>query len=313
MRLIRFATKDGSTVGALCDGVVRALQDPHPGTGPLTLSDVILRWASSGALPEIGPTIAPVEDLVILAPDTGTRRNVFCVGKNYWDHAAEFARSGFDTGALSTEWMPGEPVIFTKPMSAIADPEVPMKPHEGLTDSLDYEAELAVVIGHPVRGIDRDTAMTHVFGYTIINDVTARDLQQRHQQWFLGKSLDGSSPMGPVVVTADELDPGDLAVRCWVNGELRQDARTSDLLHDVPSLISCIARGTALVPGDIIATGTPAGVGIGFDPPRFLAPGDLITIEIEGIGILQNPVGRYPSKRFRGDDLATSSRETHVG
>ncbi|HZO94855.1 MAG TPA: fumarylacetoacetate hydrolase family protein [Candidatus Baltobacteraceae bacterium] len=225
------------------------------------------------------------------APIPRPRRNVMCVGKNYREHAAEFGRSGFDSSAGSDAAAPPDvPIIFTKvPESVIADGAAIRYP-EGVSDALDYEAELAVVIGREGRGIARERAYEHVFGYTIVNDVTARDWQQRHKQWFLGKSFDTFCPMGPWIVTADELDVSDLAVRCRVNGELRQDARTRDLIFDVPALIATISAGITLYPGDVIATGTPAGVGIGFRPPRYLARGDEIRIDIEGIGTLTNRV-----------------------
>jgi 2-keto-4-pentenoate hydratase/2-oxohepta-3-ene-1,7-dioic acid hydratase in catechol pathway len=159
-----------------------------------------------------------------------------------------------------------------------------------VSKQLDYEAELAVVVGRGGRGISRAQAYSHVWGYTIVNDVTARDLQAKHKQWFLGKSLDTFCPIGPWLVTADEINPTSLQVRCWVNGELRQDANTADLIFDIPALIETISAGITLLPGDVIATGTPAGVGIGFDPPRFLQPGDRIDIDIEGIGRLSNSV-----------------------
>ncbi len=162
--------------------------------------------------------------------------------------------------------------------------------HAGLTEQLDYEAELAVVIGKGGSAIRRADAEAHVWGYVIANDITARDLQLRHRQWFLGKSLDTSCPMGPWIATADELDAGGLSIRCWVNDELRQDANTGELIFDIPTLIETISAGLTLEPGDIISTGTPAGVGIGFDPPRFLKRTDTVKIEIEGLGSLINTV-----------------------
>ena len=156
---------------------------------------------------------------------------------------------------------------------------------------MDYEAELAVVIGKGGRGISKENALDHVWGYTIINDMTARDWQKRHKQWHLGKSFDTFGPMGPVVVTADDIDASNLDLKCWINGELRQNTNTRDLIFDIPTLIETISAGITLVPGDIIATGTPEGVGIGFNPPRFLKRGDVVAIEIEGIGLLENEVG----------------------
>ena len=227
----------------------------------------------------------------LLAPIPWPRRNVFCVGKNYHDHAAEFAKSGFDTSAAKGEMAPEFPVIFTKPPSSVIADGDTVQRFAGVTDQLDYEAELAVVIGRPGRGIAREEALNHVWGYTIVNDVTARDLQQRHRQWFLGKSMDTFCPMGPWIVTADEVgDPATLDVKCRVNGELRQHANTRDLIFDIPSIIATISAGITLLPGDVIATGTPAGVGIGFKPPKFLRPGDEMKIEIDRIGTLTNRV-----------------------
>jgi len=157
-----------------------------------------------------------------------------------------------------------------------------------ITSSLDYEVELAVIIGRGGRGIRKSEAMRHVWGYTIINDVTARDWQRKHKQWFLGKSFDTFCPMGPIAVTADELDAGNLEVKCWVNGELRQNANTRDLIFDIPSLMATISAGLTLKPGDVIATGTPAGVGLGFNPPKFLRPGDKVSISISHLGTLTN-------------------------
>ena len=227
----------------------------------------------------------------LLAPIPWPRRNVFCVGKNYHEHAAEFAHSGFDTSAAKGETEPEFPVVFTKPPSSvIADGEA-VQAFAQATQQLDYEAELAVVIGRPGRAIAPAEALGHVWGYTIINDITARDLQQRHRQWFLGKSMDTFCPMGPWIVTADEVgDPATLDVRCWINGELRQHANTRDLIFDIPTIIATISAGITLLPGDVIATGTPAGVGIGFKPPRFLAPGDVMKITIDRLGTLTNTV-----------------------
>jgi 2-keto-4-pentenoate hydratase/2-oxohepta-3-ene-1,7-dioic acid hydratase in catechol pathway len=160
----------------------------------------------------------------------------------------------------------------------------------GASDQLDYEAELGVIIGKGGRDIASENALNHVFGYVIINDVTARDRQATHKQWFLGKSLDTFCPMGPWIATRDELDGTQLNVKCWINGELRQNANTRDLIFDIPTLISTISAGLTLRPGDVIATGTPAGVGIGFSPPRFLQRGDVMAIEIDGLGRLSNAV-----------------------
>jgi 2-keto-4-pentenoate hydratase/2-oxohepta-3-ene-1,7-dioic acid hydratase in catechol pathway len=237
---------------------------------------------------EAAPQLALAE-VTLLAPFPRPARNIFCVGKNYHEHAREFALSGFDSTAK--EIVPEAPVVFTKPPSAVIGPGDTIPGHLDPTNSVDYEGELAVVIGTGGRGIAKDAAMSHVFGYTIVNDVTSRLLQQKHRQWVLGKGIDGFCPMGPAVLTADQVpDPGKLQLRTWVNGELRQDALVADLIFDIPTLISTISAYITLEPGDVIATGTPVGVGIGFSPPKFLASGDIIRIEITGIGALENQV-----------------------
>ena len=212
------------------------------------------------------------------------------MGKNYHAHAKEFAGSGFDSSAKSGGEIPTAPIIFTKvPECVIANGDSIVVPTE-VSTAIDYEAELAVIIGRGGRRIRKDDAMSHVWGYTVVNDVTARDWQSRHQQWDMGKSFDTFCPMGPWLVSADELDGTDTRVRCWVNDELRQDATTKDFIFDIPTLIETLSAGITLFPGDIIATGTPVGVGIGFKPPRYMKPGDVVRVEIDGIGTLENPV-----------------------
>ena len=224
------------------------------------------------------------------APFPRPGRNIFCVGKNYHEHAREFAQSGFDASAKDV--VPEAPVVFTKPPSSVIATGETIPAHLDPTQSVDYEGELAVVIGKGGRAIATSDAMAHVFGYTIVNDVTSRQLQHKHRQWVLGKGIDGFCPMGPAVMTADQApDPRELHLRTWVNGELRQDARVADLIFDIPTLIGTISSCITLEPGDIIATGTPVGVGIGFNPPKFLRRGDVVRIEIDGIGVLENPVG----------------------
>jgi 2-keto-4-pentenoate hydratase/2-oxohepta-3-ene-1,7-dioic acid hydratase in catechol pathway len=232
----------------------------------------------------------PIAGKRVLAPIAAPRKNIFCVGKNYHAHAKEFSQSGFDTSAAKDEVAPSVPVIFTKPYTTVIGDGADVLSFSDLTSQLDYEIELAVVIGKSGRGISKADALKHVWGYTIINDVTARDMQQTHRQWFLGKSLDTFCPMGPWLVSADEVDPADLDVRCWINGELRQDAHTSDLIFDVPTIIATLSAGMTLHPGDVIATGTPAGVGIGFKPPKFLKSGDVMKLTIDKLGTLTNRV-----------------------
>nr|CAI11231.1 hypothetical protein [Cupriavidus metallidurans CH34] len=232
----------------------------------------------------------PLSQATVLAPIDQPRRNIFCVGKNYHEHAKEFSKSGFDSSAKEGEHAPEAPVVFTKPASTVIGPGKKVPSHPNVTKQLDYEAELAVVIGKAGRAIRKEEAYKHVIGYTIVNDFTARDLQKTHRQWFLGKSLDGFCPMGPYLVTADELDVENLEVKCWINDELRQDSNTSQLIFDIPTLIETLSAGIELQPGDVIATGTPAGVGIGFNPPKFVKAGDVMRIEITGLGTLVNEV-----------------------
>lgn len=231
-----------------------------------------------------------VDSVKIHAPFPRPARNVLCVGKNYHDHAREFHASGFDASA-GTDAIPEVPIMFTKWPSSVIGPGEPIPSANDYTNSTDYEGELAVVIGEGGRNIGQKKAYDHVYGYTIVNDVTARTLQGRHKQWFLGKSLDGYCPMGPCIVTADGIeDVEQLRLLTKVNGELRQDAYVSQLIFDIPTLIETLSKVMTLEPGDLIATGTCAGVGIGFDPPKFLKPGDVVSVTIEPIGTLENPV-----------------------
>jgi 2-keto-4-pentenoate hydratase/2-oxohepta-3-ene-1,7-dioic acid hydratase in catechol pathway len=216
-------------------------------------------------------------DLEVLAPVPRPGK-VVAIGRNYRDHAAE-----------QHEDLPEAPLVFAKFPSSVVGPGADVCWDPGLTAKVDYEAELAVVIGRTAKDVKRDGAIDHVLGYTCLNDVSARDLQFGDGQWTRGKSLDTFCPMGPVLVTTDELgDAGDLAIRCFVNGEERQSARTSDLVHDVATIVSYCSRSFVLEPGDVIATGTPGGVGVFRKPPVFLADGDEMVVEIEGIGRLVN-------------------------
>jgi 2-keto-4-pentenoate hydratase/2-oxohepta-3-ene-1,7-dioic acid hydratase in catechol pathway len=247
-------------------GVACLLHQPH---FPKTLPGVSLR------------------DVELLSPIPLPARNIFCVGKNYHEHAHEFSRSGFDSSAAAGV-IPKHPIIFSKvPESVVANnSDVVIDPK--VSTAIDYEAELAVIIGKPGRSISKQDAFDHVWGYTIVNDVTARDLQGRYSQWLIGKSQDTFCPMGPWAVTKDSFDLEEASVRCFVNGEIRQNAKVSQLIFDIPTIISTLSEGLTLNVGDIIATGTPAGVGIGFDPPRYLKAGDTVRVEIDGIGALEN-------------------------
>ena len=223
------------------------------------------------------------------APIPKPARNILCVGKNYREHAREVQATA--VANADKDGVPEVPLIFTKWTSSVIGPGEPIPSYLDSTQSTDYEGELAVVIGPGGRGIARADAMRHVYGYTIVNDVTSRRLQKLHNQWFIGKSIDGFCPMGPAILTADEIaDVGQLRVRTLVNGDARQDAPVSDLVFDIPTLIETLSRTMTLEPGDIIATGTPAGVGMGFKPPKFLQPGDIVSVTIDPIGTLENPV-----------------------
>ena len=213
-------------------------------------------------------------------------RNVMCLGKNFSEHAEEFAKFNDDA-----EVVPSAPIVFTKAVSALCGPYDDIRVDHDLARALDYETELAVVIGKPGWRISAAEAAKHVAGYSIINDLTARDLQSVHAQWFLGKSLPHASPIGPVVVTPDELEPRESRMlSTLVNGELRQKAQLSGMIVGVEQAIEAISRVVALEAGDIIAMGTPAGVAVSFDPPRYLRNGDVVISEIEGIGRLENRI-----------------------
>jgi 2-keto-4-pentenoate hydratase/2-oxohepta-3-ene-1,7-dioic acid hydratase in catechol pathway len=229
----------------------------------------------------------PLSQVTLEAPIPRPARNIFCVGKNYHAHAAEFAASGFDSSAAAGV-VPAHPIIFSKVPECVVAHHTVVRIDPKVSTAIDYEAELAVIIGTGGRAISRADAMRHVWGYTIINDVTARDLQARHSQWVIGKSQDTFGPMGPWAVSADEVDLATAGIKCWVNGELRQEASFSQLIFDIPTLIETLSAGITLQPGDIIATGTPAGVGIGHKPPVYLTDGDVVRIAVDGIGSLEN-------------------------
>jgi 2-keto-4-pentenoate hydratase/2-oxohepta-3-ene-1,7-dioic acid hydratase in catechol pathway len=228
---------------------------------------------------QAGRVSAPVSRVKLLAPITPLRKNIFCVGRNYAAHARE-------TGGT----LPEAPAFFSKAPTTLLAPQAPIIYHRA-TQELDYEVELAVVIGRRGRDIPAAKALDYVFGYTIMNDVTARDLQRRHQQWFKGKSLDTFGPMGPWIVHRSALpDPQQLSLSLRVNGETRQHSHTSKMLFSVAQLLETLSAGMTIEPGDILATGTPEGVGMGYTPPKYLHVGDVVEAEVEGIGILRNPV-----------------------
>lgn len=290
MRLVTFRDAQGMRIGVLdAVGQVLDLTAADPGL-PGSMLALIAGGPAALDAARAAMEIAPMaKGATLLAPIPRPAKNIFCVGKNYREHAQEFASSGFD--ATAKEVVPEAPVVFTKPPTSVIGPHEPIPSFLDPTQSTDYEGAVAVIIGKAGRGIADADAHAHIFGYTIVNDVTARTLQHRHRQWVLGKGIDGFCPMGPAIVTADAAGvPPRLAISTWVNGELRQRAGIESLIFSIPALIATISAGITLEPGDIIATGTPAGVGIGFDPPRFLRAGDTVRIEVPGIGALENPV-----------------------
>ncbi|MEJ2865129.1 fumarylacetoacetate hydrolase family protein [Actinomycetospora flava] len=289
MKLVTFVADGREAVGRL-DEDDTTVRDLTPVVGEVPLLAIVQDWD------RLGPRVAAAGDLPAVpgarlrAPIPVPRRDLFAVGKNYREHVAEFGRSGYDTPARSED-LPEKPIVFSKATTAVTGPFDDVEAHPAVTSELDYESELAVIVGPGGRGISREDAMRHVWGYTIVNDVTARDVQRDHKQWLLGKSLDTHAPMGPWAVTADEVpDVGALEVSSTVNGEPRQKAPVADLIFDVPELIRVISAGITLLPGDVIATGTPVGVGLGFDPPRFLRPGDVVECAVTGLGALRNTI-----------------------
>jgi len=261
---------------------------PHDMLGLIAMGDTAL--AEVRRAYEAGKARMPLTDVVLRAPIPRPARNIFCVGKNYRDHLKELGPLGAAPGAADAS-MPEVPIFFTKATSTVIGPGEPILAGLDPTQSVDYEGELAVIIGRGGRGIKQSHALDHVYGYTIVNDVTSRRLQTLHHQWFLGKSIDSFCPMGPALVTHDALgDPSTVRVRTHVNEELRQDGSVADMIFPVPVLIETLSRTITLEPGDIIATGTPAGVGMGYSPPRYLQDGDQVAVTIEPIGTLSNSI-----------------------
>ena len=289
MKLITFRSLGTGPAIGILDGeeIVPLASDPGL---PAGMADFVALGAAGlhrAAAVQRSAERIPLDGSRLLAP-IRPRNNVMCVGKNYHEHAREFAGSGFDASAKQA--VPDDPVIFTKALSSLVGPGEDVRVSDDATGTSDYEGELGVVIGPGGHQIPEPRAFDHVYGYTIVNDVTIRDLQKRHVQFFIGKSAATYCPMGPVLVTADEIDDvGSLRVQTRINGELRQDAPVKDLIFDIPRLIASISAAVRLEAGDVIATGTPAGVGIGFTPPRFLVPGDRMEVTIDPIGTLANP------------------------
>lgn len=278
MKLVTCLYKGAERVGALAEEGVVLLPYPDMNT--------LIESLPPAALAVTGKPV-PLEDVTLLAPIPRPRQDVICLGMNYRDHAKEAAK--YDAEAFTKD-KPAA-VYFSKRVSRAGDPEGTIPRYEGLVERLDYESELAVIIGRTARNVKAGDAGDYVFGYTVLNDVSARDLQTGHKQWYLGKGLDGFTPMGPCILTADSTAfPPALDISCKVNGELRQHSNTALLIHGIPEIIEELSAGMTLLPGTIIATGTPAGVGMGFDPPRFLEAGDVVECTVRGVGTLRNTV-----------------------
>ena len=280
MKLITCLYKGEERVGALTEEGAAFL--PYPDMNTLIESLPPAAFAVTSTAKPV-----PLEDVTLLAPIPRPRQDVICLGMNYRDHEKEAAK--YDAEAFKKE-KPAA-VYFSKRVSRAGDPDGDIPRYEGLVERLDYEAELAVIIGKTARNVKAENAGDYVFGYTVLTDVSARDLQTGHKQWYFGKGLDGFTPMGPCILTADETAfPPALDISCAVNGEERQRSNTALLIHGIPEIIEELSAGMTLLPGTIIATGTPAGVGMGFDPPKFLSAGDVVACTIQNVGTLRSTV-----------------------
>ncbi len=297
MIFLTFAHQDGHRLGLVVGEQVLDVTGAWPASSTISAPRDVGELAAAGQagldiVCDLGRTpsaeaLLARRSLKLLAPIPRPGKNVFCVGRNYKEHIDEGMRAQGKAPAP----LPTVPEFFTKPPTAViaAGETIPL--HAGATKQLDYEVELAVIIGRKGTDIPAAQAFDHVFGYSIINDITGRDLQRAHGQWFKGKGLDRSCPFGPVVVHASALpNVNDLRISSTVNGEIRQDSRTSNMIFPIPQIIEHLSRGLTLEPGDVIATGTPAGVGYAMTPPRFLASGDRVRADVEGIGSLENVI-----------------------
>ena len=283
MRLATVATDEGQRWGRVADDGAIHLA-PADGSVAASLRGLI---EAGTPLPATGGWERVEPDAVgLLAPLPEPRRNIMCLGLNYADHAAESQGTTPERVQL-----PEHPIVFTKATTTVTGPRAAVELDERVTRRLDWEVELAVIIGRGGRFIAQADAMDHVFGYTVVNDLSARELQKRHVQFFLAKSMDGSCPMGPWITTADAVsDPHGLGIRSRVNGVNKQDSSTRHLIFRIPRIIEQLSTVMTLLPGDVIATGTPAGVGFARNPPEYLAPGDVVECEIDGLGTLRNTI-----------------------
>ena len=275
MKLITYRHSGKEAIGILDGDTIRPLP-----------TNSMLELIENGSIPAPVGHALSLGDVELLSPIPRPRQDVICLGINYKAHADEAA--SYDTAFIKEKPIP---IYFSKRVCEAVAPGGMIQSHPGLVERLDYEAELAVIIGKTARNVPAEEAAQYIFGYTILNDVSARVLQTAHKQWYFGKSLDGFTPMGPCIVTADEIPfPPALPIRAWVNGELRQDSTTDLLITGIADIIAELSSGMTLLPGTIIATGTPSGVGMGFEPPKFLSSGDVVECKIGGIGVLRNTV-----------------------
>ena len=287
MKLVTYRENGAEKVGALTKDGAAIVPLPAPDMNTLIETMPLSALSSAVTAAEGSGVSVALADVELLSPIPRPRQDVLCLGMNYKAHAAEAAQ--YDAGAFTKE----KPVAvyFSKRVSEAVAPGGAIQSHRELVERLDYEVELAVILGKTAKHVKAAEAGDYIFGYTILNDVSARDVQTGHKQWYFGKSLDGFTPMGPCIVTADEIAfPPALAISSSVNGELRQSSNTSLFLNSIQEVLEELTAAMTLLPGTIIATGTPAGVGMGFDPPKFLASGDVVACTIEGIGTLRNTV-----------------------
>ena len=288
MKLVTYRENGAEQVGALTKDGTAILPLPVPDMNTLIETMTLSQLSSAVTAAEGSGASVALADVELLAPIPRPRQDVLCLGMNYKAHASEAAK--YDADAFTKE-KPAA-VYFSKRVSEAVAPGGVIQSHQDLVERLDYEVELAVILGKTAKHVKAAEAGDYIFGYTVLNDISARDVQTGHKQWYFGKSLDGFTPMGPCIVTADEIAfPPALGISSTVNGEPRQDSNTSLFLKSIQDVLEELTAGMTLLPGTIIATGTPAGVGMGFDPPKFLKPGDTVSCTIEGIGTLTNPVG----------------------
>lgn len=291
MKLATVAWNGSSSAALIVGDGVAPIRNLQGRDDALDVASLIREPLDSSEIESLETMLQPLENQRLLPPILRPPKNLLCVGKNYVEHVEEGAKAE----GVRAE-MPKAPIWFSKPHTALVGCGADVVCDESFTNELDYEGELAVVIGHGGRSIASQNALDHVFGYTILNDLTARDVQQSRNQWFKGKSADTYAPLGPVLVTADEIpDYRALSVRTIVDGEVRQEDGTANMIFDVPTLLSDISRGLTLEPGDVIGTGTPSGVAWGTDGARYLKPGNVVSIELQGIGTLWNRIVADPS------------------